>query len=812
MKYNMLRPVAACLLSGATALAGSFSNGLSDPNNTTGFTLNGSGTLADGSSWMPAIENGHLALTPNVNSLGGTIALDDLDEGQAIESFTAKFKLQLGPGSGNAADGLSFVFGPDINSGSNFGETGPGMPNGGLVVSFDIYDNGLINEIPDFVGISVVLNGVEFGARPIAKSTFVSGQPEDVLIQLNRNGTLNLTWAGQTLYTNFSLPGYTPVNGQFAIGARTGGENANQWVSQLNITTKVAGAATDAAITAQPKSQTVDEHGSVTFAVVYDGTPPFTFQWYKNNTLIPDATNSVLTLANIPATDNAAKFKCDVANTTTVTSQPATLTVNADTTAPTLASIVGAKDFQHATLVFSEPLARASAENANNYKIANLTVTAAALSTNDNVTVVLTTSAQAPATTYTVTVNGVKDVSSAGNSVAADTQASFTSEALKVVAAGALTATGGAGFEVGVAFNLQPNQATALNTANYTLSAGAISGSTAYPSSPGVVLKATGLQVGGSYTLTIANVTDQAGNKMATVTLPLTVSKMKWGVVGGDRLGLGNGVVPVGDNGFDVYSDGTGEWGNYDEATLVYEEVSGDFDKKLRVEYQDSSSQWARAGLIARDVTNFGVDSAAQIGSQAEGNTGVAPFDGLAGRYQKLHVNPVTTAMGTGGNNLYEGNRRLETGGPSSSALTGANVAPPYPTAWCRLQRVGQLFTIYRSGDGKNWVQLGTTTFPQAMPEKLYVGPEYTPENTNITESDTVKQGMWLAKFRDYGDTFPVIPEVSAARAAGALKLTYTGTLQSAPAVSGPWTDVAGAASPYPAATTGGQTFFRAKK
>jgi hypothetical protein len=71
---------------------------------------------------------------------------------------------------------------------------------------------------------------------------------------------------------------------------------------------------------------------------------------------------------------------------------------------------------------------------------------------------------------------------------------------------------------------------------------------------------------------------------------------------------------------------------------------------------------------------------------------------------------------------------------------------------------------------------------------------------------------MWLAKFRDYGDTFSVVPVLSAARSAGALSITFTGTLQSAPAVTGPWTDVAGAASPYSATSTSGQVFYRAKK
>ena len=164
---------------------------------------------------------------------------------------------------------------------------------------------------------------------------------------------------------------------------------------------------------------------------------------------------------------------------------------------------------------------------------------------------------------------------------------------------------------------------------------------------------------------------------------------MVWGVVGGDQLHLGNGVVAVGPNGFDVYSDGISEWNNYDESTFVYEQVTGDFDKKLRVEYQDASSQWARAGLAMRDVTNFGVDAVTQTGDPtgAQNNTtGTPPYSGKAGRYQKIHVNPVgptLTGPGTNGNGLWEGNRRLDVGGPSSTALTGLNATPQYPNAWC---------------------------------------------------------------------------------------------------------------------------------
>lgn len=792
-------------------MAGSFSNTLTDPNNTTGYSVNGSGTLADGSSWMPVVQDGHLSLTVNQGGLNGTVVLDDLDSGQAIESFTAKFKLLLS----GSADGMAFCFGPDITTGITFGETGPGMGGGGLAVSFDLYNNGVVNDVQDVIGLSVILNGVEIGLTPLPLS---STEFKETTIQLNKNGTLNLIWGGETIYTNLFLPGYTPVAGQFGFGARTGGASADQAISGLTITTTVAGAATAAKITSQPQSQSVNEHGSASFQVGFDGTPPFTFQWYKNGTAIPDATANVLALSNVSPVDTGAKFKCDVSNTSTVTSQEATLTVKADTTAPTLVSVVGSTDFVHVQATFSEEVSTATAEDANNYKIQGLTVTSAVLSTNDFLTVLLTTSTQTSGTEYTLLISGVKDTSAAGNTIVANTKATFRSEAFKVSSVGAIPSSTGSTYDVGVSFSLPYDQTSAAAASNYKLSAGTISSVTAYPGSPAVLLKVSGLTVGESYTVTVSNVKDKGGSTLPTVTVPFTVSKMKWGVVGGDRYNLGNAVVAGADGSFDIYSDGATEWNNYDEATFVYEEITGDFDKKVRVEYQDASSQWARAGLIARDVTNFGVTDTEQFGSGSEGNTGTAPFDGKAGRYQKIHVNPVLTVTGGAGNNSWEGNRRIYTGGPSSSA--GGGGTPQYPNAWCRLKRSGQTFTIYRSDDGSKWIELGSTTWPDSadpdkktMPNTVFVGPEYSPENGNI--SDETQRGVWLAKMRDYGDTFPVtptVPTVAAARTSSGLQITYTGTLQSAPAVTGPWADVAGATSPYSVTAAPGALFYKSKK
>jgi hypothetical protein len=58
----------------------------------------------------------------------------------------------------------------------------------------------------------------------------------------------------------------------------------------------------------------------------------------------------------------------------------------------------------------------------------------------------------------------------------------------------------------------------------------------------------------------------------------------------------------------------------------------------------------------------------------------------------------------------------------------------------------------------------------------------------------------------------PSAPALAVARTAGGLKLTFTGTLQSADAVTGPWTDVAGATSPRDVTATGGMKFYRTKQ
>ena len=373
-----------------------------------------------------------------------------------------------------------------------------------------------------------------------------------------------------------------------------------------------------------------------------------------------------------------------------------------------------------------------------------------------------------------------------------------------VPTAGALVSRDGTTVDIGVGFDEPVSDATASVQANYSVSVGTITSFSYQPKSQAALIKVTGLAPGDGGVVTVRNVADVAGNAIpaAGAQAPFRVSQnLTWNVVGGAEGpgGIaGNYVVPLGDGAFDVFSNGVTQWATYDESTFVYEEITGDFDKRVRVEYQDNSSQWARAGIIVREVTNFGVDREAQTDG------------GQAGRYQKVHVNPqgpTLTGPCTDGNNMWEGNRRIAVGGATDSA--GGGGTPQYPNAWCRIQREGSTVTIYRSDDGLAWTQLGQTVFDPPLPALVYVGPDYSPEIGNITnEAD---RGTFLAKFRNYSNTFAEgAPGLSAAvQPNGDIVITFEGTLQERDATGGAW-NVTTLASPATITPAGAGKLYRA--
>jgi alpha-tubulin suppressor-like RCC1 family protein len=81
-------------------------------------------------------------------------------------------------------------------------------------------------------------------------------------------------------------------------------------------------------IATQPVSQTVIQGQSITIPVLASGTPPFTYQWYKNTVAIPGATNATLTIDNGQISDGGNYTVTVTNNQGTTASGVAVLTVN----------------------------------------------------------------------------------------------------------------------------------------------------------------------------------------------------------------------------------------------------------------------------------------------------------------------------------------------------------------------------------------------------------------------------------------------------------------------------------------------------
>jgi len=175
----------------------------------------------------------------------------------------------------------------------------------------------------------------------------------------------------------------------------------------------------------QPQSQSVGQFNPVTFNILMDGTPPFTYQWYKGATAISGANGSSYSIPSVNLGDQAF-YSVAITNVAGFTnSQAAFLTVIPDTNAPTIVSaLLNVATNTQVTVTFSELVDPSSATNTANYNLSGggSVSSIVAVPQTSNLTysnyvfqVVLTTS---PITSQkTLTATGVQD--RAGNASAA---------------------------------------------------------------------------------------------------------------------------------------------------------------------------------------------------------------------------------------------------------------------------------------------------------------------------------------------------------------------------------------------------------
>ncbi|MDB6030496.1 MAG: CotH protein, partial [Verrucomicrobiales bacterium] len=180
-------------------------------------------------------------------------------------------------------------------------------------------------------------------------------------------------------------------------------------------------------ITQQPANITLTEGGSGTFSVFLSHMTGAAFQWFRNGTNVPGATNNSITVGPVTLADTTNRFLCFIANAYgTTNSSEGVLTVVPDTTPPAVSTVGNVGDLQSVFIVFSEAVDPATATNIANYSINNNIFVLRAAFGPDPRTIILTTTPIPSNTTNILVINNVRDRASTPNTIAANTQRTFS--------------------------------------------------------------------------------------------------------------------------------------------------------------------------------------------------------------------------------------------------------------------------------------------------------------------------------------------------------------------------------------------------
>ncbi|UUF15350.1 MULTISPECIES: T9SS sorting signal type C domain-containing protein [Flavobacterium] len=312
------------------------------------------------------ITANQLLLTPATNSLNGAWVIQTIP-GTNMDAFTVNFDYQI-PSGGTGADGFSLSYAGDITSDAAGGESGQGS---GIIVQFDTYDNEGVaagSRVRVLYAGNVLFNSA-IDVPPLRPTT--GNTP--VVLTVDSKGKLTLRINGSVVVSDLSLPvAYLSTNKstwKYKFAARTGGSNDNHIIDNLLIryqdvtnsnstfsttqtaktyyrvqvtcgttttTTSVLVDMSTAAITTQPTTPAAvcSGTGVRTISVAATGSG-LTYSWRlggvaaTNGGVISGQGTNTLTLTN-PTAANAGNYTVVVGDvcTTSVTSNPVTLTVN----------------------------------------------------------------------------------------------------------------------------------------------------------------------------------------------------------------------------------------------------------------------------------------------------------------------------------------------------------------------------------------------------------------------------------------------------------------------------------------------------
>lgn len=148
-------------------------------------------------------------------------------------------------------------------------------------------------------------------------------------------------------------------------------------------------------------------------------------------------------------------------------------------------------------------------------------------------------------------------------------------------------------------------------------------------------------------------------------------------------------------------------WGSADGFQFRGAALTGNGSIVVRVKSQTNTDPWAKAGVMIRDSTNANSSHASLF---------VTPANGMA--FQ----------------------RRTSSGSSSLHTALGSFTFP----VWLKITRNGSTFTAYKSTNGTNWTQVGSTTITMADP--VYLGLAVSSHNNGALSTavfDNVQANGW---------------------------------------------------------------------
>ncbi|GCE13499.1 sugar-binding protein [Tengunoibacter tsumagoiensis] len=152
---------------------------------------------------------------------------------------------------------------------------------------------------------------------------------------------------------------------------------------------------------------------------------------------------------------------------------------------------------------------------------------------------------------------------------------------------------------------------------------------------------------------------------------------------------------------FTVKGSGNDIWDTADAFQYAYQPLNGDGTIVARIDSQQNTDGWAKAGVMIRESLSA----------------------------TSTHA---LMALTPGNGTVFQ--RRTSTGGGSSSTAGATATAP----SWVKLQRAGNTFTGALSSDGSNWTVVGSDTI--SMATNVYVGLAVTAHNNSVLNTTTFSQ------------------------------------------------------------------------